>query len=355
MKRHDLSMNGIYLSAKYGGQTLQELDIQLPGLISEQSGQTFHTEELLELLIGEFESVYGMRFSGVEMIERYQRGITICAISRKDSPAIYMDELFQSTLSLFLALCFWWAKDLDDVEMWNYCFQFLFSVFYSQCVLGEAIGEKQLKPFLEILKREPLVLSQASDCYWSILAFLLAHELSHLYLEKVEGTVVPASMPPSKRYYYKLQKEEFKADRMAYDLFLRLLIKDSQREEKERTFFEYTYLAPMMVMDYFDLIYYTDRVLHKVWLTDMSHPLPIKRKNQLFGIAYDEKYKFQTEEGNALYQWFIDVTDKCYKDNLLLKMERHKLDSVIQSEKRRILLKNQDHYIIGGTWIPYKE
>lgn len=83
---------------------------------------------------------------------------------------------------------------------------------------------------------------------------------------------------------------------------------------------DYTYLDTIMYMDFFDLYYYSDRVLYKTVLYDPEHSTPIKRKNRLFAIAYKNN-NFETEDGNHLYGGFLDIYYE-YRDQLLLKMER---------------------------------
>ena len=92
----------------------------------------------------------------------------------------------------------------------------------------------------------------------------------------------------------------------------------------------------MMYMDFFDLYYYTDRVLYKSWFYDPEHPLPIERKNRLFAVVDKDEYELDTVEGNHLYGGFLDVYDE-YKDQLLLKMERGKLDKIIHMDKRNMM------------------
>lgn len=53
----------------------------------------------------------------------------------------------------------------------------------------------------------------------------------------------------------------------------------------------------------------------------------------LFAIANDDKYDFDTENGNHLYAGFLDAYDE-YRTQLLMKKERGKLDKIIRTEKR---------------------
>ena len=57
------------------------------------------------------------------------------------------------------------------------------------------------------------------------------------------------------------------------------------------------------------------------------------RKKKLFSIANKDEYDFDTVDGNHLYSGFLDVYDE-YKDQVLLKMERGKLDKIIHTKRR---------------------
>lgn len=118
--------------------------------------------------------------------------------------------------------------------------------------------------------------------------------------------------------------------------------------EKQPTLMQYTYLAPMMYMDFFDLNYYTDRVLYKTMLSGCDHPKPGKRKNRLFALVNQDIYNFDTVEGNHLYSGFLDVYDE-YKDQVLLKMERGKLNKILHTEKRMWMKEEEDEQRRSGN------
>lgn len=94
------------------------------------------------------------------------------------------------------------------------------------------------------------------------MVFSLAHEIAHAYLVSI-----------GKKYAKKHQKkEEYDADGIVYHIVLKIIIQEDSVLEK------YTYLAPMIYMNFFDLYYYTDRVLYKTFHSKWKHPLPVKRK-----------------------------------------------------------------------------
>ena len=161
------------------------------------------------------------------------------------------------------------------------------------------------------------------------MVFSLAHEIAHAYLSAI-GRKYTEKHP---------EKEEYDADMIAYHIVLKIIIE----ERGENTVLEdYTYLAPMIYMDFFDLYYYTDRVLYKTVFYDWQHPTPIKRKNRLFAVVDKDDYDFNTVDGNHLYSGFLDVYDE-YKDQLLMKMERGKLDKVLRTEKRKLMRRRSDN------------
>lgn len=281
---------------------------------------------LLDDICTEFSKYYQDEVNGVELINRYQKGICVSAYTSQIHPAIYVDELFESTVTSFLLTSFLWSEFEENENIWGFAFSTMLYIFHEQCILGEMISETALEEMLRIVSEMDAHLANlVTDCYWTILGFAISHELAHIYFRKC-GRISSTDR--------QIRKEEYDADRIAYDMVLRLIMRDAKKPEKERTFYEHSYLAPMMLMEYFDLVYYTDRVLYKQWVDDWTHPAPLRRKNQLFGIVDRPEYQLNTEEGNVLYQGLLDVTDKYYKPNLLIKMEKGKLDPILDKKRR---------------------
>ena len=173
------------------------------------------------------------------------------------------------------------------------------------------------------------ILQLAEDCYWTIVVFSLAHEIAHAYLAAI-GREYTKEHP---------EKEEYDADMIAYHIVLKIIMEE---KASDALLEDYTYLAPMIYMDFFDLYYYTDRVMYKTVFHDWQHPTPIKRKNRLFAVADNDDYDFDTVDGNHLYSGFLDVYDE-FKDQLLMKMEKGKLDKVLRTEKRELMRRRSDN------------
>lgn len=124
-----------------------------------------------------------------------------------------------------------------------------------------------------IVKDDLQIMDLGSDCYWTVIVFSLAHEMAHAYFASIEKRFLDS------------KEEEFEADAIAYDIVLKIIIDQSKEKINERLLEEYSYLAPMMYMDYFDLYYYTDWVLYQSVVNNHTHPSPIDRKERLFAIV----------------------------------------------------------------------
>ena len=188
------------------------------------------------------------------------------------------------------------------------------------CIFGEMQALDANNALLHLLNGDMQIMKLAEDCYCTIVVFSMAHEIAHAYLAHI-----------GKKYSERhLEKEEYDADAIAYDIVLKIIMKESNEEPILE---KYTYLAPAMYMDFFDLYYYTDRVLYKTMLSDSEHPNPVKRKGKLFAIVDRDEYDFDTIDGNHLYGGFLDVYDE-YRDQVFLKKEKGKLDKIIHTERR---------------------
>lgn len=145
---------------------------------------------------------------------------------------------------------FKWSKDFDDLDVYGDCFRYVLFLMNDVCIFGEMQGQDANDALFQLISGDVQILQLAEDCYWTIVVFSLAHELAHAYLAGI-----------GKRYSRRHpEKEEFDADMIAYHIVLKIIM---EREGNNRILEKYTYLAPMMYMDFFDLYYYTDRVLYK--------------------------------------------------------------------------------------------
>ncbi len=325
---------------KFGGTTLRDDERGLRTMLQyfphffteeqiKENMKHYNLQTMFHLVKKYFKKEYGYVGTEIELSNRYQNTINSYIYNDKTKPAfVHIDELFESTVMAFLLAMFKWSKEFENLEIYGECFKYVLFLMNDVCIFGEMQSESANKALLETVNGDIQILQLAEDCYWTIVVFSLAHEIAHAYLASI-GKKYSDRHP---------EKEEYDADMIAYHIVLKIIIEE---HGKSAMLEDYTYLAPMMYMDFFDLYYYTDRVLYKTWFYDPEHPLPIKRKNRLFTIAYKDEYIFESENGNHLYGGFLDVYDE-YKDQLLLKMERRKLDAILHIEEREKIRRNRD-------------
>lgn len=325
----------LYDLFKFGGGTVKDEERGIkrmlqyfPDFFTEEqlrnNMQHYNLSKMFELVKQYFEKEYGYKVDDITLSNRYQYTINSYIYDDKENPAfIHIDELFESTVISFLLVMFKWSKDFDNLDVYSECFRYTLFLMNEVCIFGNMQGQYANDALLHLVTGDVQILQLAEDCYWTIVVFSLAHEVAHAYLADI-----------GKHYSEKHpEKEEFDADMIAYHIVLKIMMENSG---ENKILEEYTYLAPMMYMDFFDLYYYTDRVLYKSWFYDPKHPLPIERKNRLFAVVDKDEYELDTVEGNHLYGGFLDVYDE-YKDQLLLKMERGKLDKIIHMDKRKMM------------------
>lgn len=288
--------------------------------------QRYNLENMLALVKDYFLREYGYPADKIELNNRYQRTVNSYIYNDEKNPAvIHIDELFESTMMAFFLAMFKWSKNFDNLEVYGDCYLYVLFLMNDVSILGEMQSEEANRSLLEVVADDLQVLQLAEECYWTVLAFSLAHEVAHAYLASI-GRKYTEEHP---------EKEEFDADEIAYHIVLKIIIDKGARGIVLEP---YTYLAPMMYMDFFDMVYYTDRILYKTFFYNSTHPTLKKRKGWLFTIVDRDEYDFDTREGNILYRGFNEVY-KEYKSQTIMKMEKGKLAKIIRTEQREELKK----------------
>ena len=160
-----------------------------------------------------FEELHGLPMNTVELVNRYQNGICINACTNPSHLAIYVDELFESTIISFFLNSFLWSEFWDEIEIWKMCFGITLDCFHEQCIWGEWSSDNEVDNLMKtIINKDIHLLDLSADCYWTIMTFVLAHELSHIYFKKlriIKGT------EKKERSIKNYRQEEYNSDRFA--------------------------------------------------------------------------------------------------------------------------------------------
>lgn len=330
-----------YWGVKQAGESVRDENKEA-SIILEYFSEFFTKEQLLRnneslnpykifnLVKSYIQKEYGCSMAEVELNNLYQHSINSYIYNDTENPAVvHIDELLESTVLNFFLMVFKWSKDFDNKEVYGECFKNLLYLMNEVCIFGQIQGEYASREIFKTIAGDIQIFQLAENCFWTALAFSIAHELAHYYIASIGK-----KYKKRKRY-----KEEFDADAIAYHIVLKIIM---DKRQNNYILEEYTYLVPMMYMDFFDLYFYTDRVLYKTkFFIDGSHPNVMKRKNHLFGVFDNGDYLLDTTDGNHLYSGFLDIYNE-YKDQLLLKMHRGKLESIIRREERKARRRKPD-------------
>lgn len=269
-----------------------------------------------------FRKWYDFDCTGVLLNHNYQRSFNSYVYLDKMNPSfIHIDQLLESIILSFMFITLKWAKDMENHEKETGYFSYLIFLMNELCIFGELPAEDAKAAMMEKMAGDQQIMNLAADCHWGIMMFTAAHEIAHAYQMYTDTD------------YWKghLKDAEFNADTIAYDIFLKCIM---ENPEPDFVMEEYTYLAPMMYMDFFNLYYYTDFILYGTKYCSQTHPTPDERKDALFSILEQEIYQLNTEEGNTVYQWFCMVYD-LYTEKLPEYKENGKLDGIIHTERRK--------------------
>ena len=156
----------------------------------------------------------------------------------------------------------------------------------------------------------------AMDNYWTIWTFVVRHELYHLMNpEDQEG-----------------KKTEFRADRYAYQLLIKLIMKQKAGEipEQLRVFYECQYLAPAILFEMFRLFdVYSE--LRGLEVNLSSHPAPIERQKNILELSdTDVPEEMETKDGNLLLNCILDSSEMAenWLRDKIRKGKLHPLDTL---------------------------
>lgn len=234
---------------KFGGSSLKDEERGIKTMLKYFS--SYFTEEQLkenmarhnlqtmfDIVKKFFAKEYGYTGTGIELSNIYQNTINSYLYNDKVNPAfIHIDELFESTVMGFLLAMFKWSKDFENLETYGECFKYVLFLMNDVCIFGEMQGMDANYALMDTVNGDIQILQLAEDCYWTIVVFSLAHEIAHAYLAGI-GKKYTEQHP---------EKEEYDADMIAYHIVLKIIMEEKGADVVLE---EYTYLAPMIYMDF---------------------------------------------------------------------------------------------------------
>ncbi len=235
---------------------------------------------------------------------------------RKQSDAIITeDEIFTSSIMSFIYSIFAIMIFPDNSIIFENCFK---NIIVSLDLQGRHLkfGTYDIEKFLKILKLPDNIMHIASDIYYSIWAFQVAHEIYHIICNEEDNSIT----------------QEIEADKYGYSVLIKLI--EEQKHNKITKdcscFYEYTYLSPIILFEYYKLYDFWRELCGIKVENDNMHPSNQQREDMIFSL-FDEVVPddLNTEEGNAIITSFLDTLDYVI-ENIKIKASCGKLDSIIK-------------------------
>lgn len=272
-----------------------------------ESYNRFNLETLFNELLSHFNKKYNKNCSNkIKFLHTYTKSMDVF-LDDMGEPFIFIDGLVSTSLLETIGIIFLWSKYDQDKDVGSFCLQYLLFIFNEKCRNGQLSDEASQDMWRDKFNDDLHILTLASDVHWVCLAFALSHELAHFYQEYQSDFNDCIS----------LYNREFEADKIAYEIVIDLILEQKSKENEVSwpVYYEYTYLSPLMLLDFYDLLYYTDLLLHGEKYDDHTHPSISERKDRLLAVVDLPEYEFNTEEGNDLYNCYLDICD-LYKEKI---------------------------------------
>ncbi|MCI9491208.1 MAG: hypothetical protein HFG97_14670 [Dorea sp.] len=210
-----------YELLKYGGIRAKDLRYGMKKILEylpkdqfseeliKENLEKYSLEKMLEQIQYFFRKEYEFSDSKVELNNRYQGNISsyVCEGEKEgENSFIHIDELYEAAVLSFFLSMFKWTKEFDNLETYGFGFIHALYTLNDVSILGRLPDANASETLLRTVNGDLQVINLAEDCYWTITAFNLAHELAHIYLnhDKKGGL--------SRQTKKQSHQEEFQAD-----------------------------------------------------------------------------------------------------------------------------------------------
>lgn len=301
------------------------------GFASDDQG--LEPEDLFDLIRDAFENRLGCTLD-VSFIRKYITSFDGKTPTKHDDCSrifagnkfVYVDELMRSILFEYVANYYIWARFGD--ELFGFCFPYALNTLNYCCRQGFLNTDKNKAELSKTIKKycDDVGVEFIADLYWSTLAFAFCHELAHISLGHTNEC--------AGKTYAELRQDEFSADALGYDVFLSII--DGSIAGLESPFLEcfhdYLYTAPMILFLFYRDLYYMEYWLFGEELQYDDHPTFNERIRRLLELSENERYRFNTEEGNVVLNNYWDMSER-FCTELLYKLANGKLSHVAQKGK----------------------
>lgn len=284
---------------------------------------------LFRLIKETFEKVYGceldVSFSSMYIVSRDGKSTVkhdFTPRSFTEGKVVYIDRLIVNVLFEYIANNYIWSR--YGQEVFGFCFQYAINLIDICCRQGFINSDENVASLLEFMKDkcDARALVFVADMYWSILAFIMCHEVAHIYIAQV---LMKQSEWKSGR------NQEALADEIGYEVYLHIIDGKASGAKSAFTevFHDYLYAAPMVLFLFYEDLYFMQKWIYGESISLKEHPQFEERINSLLEISRRPDFDFDIHQGDDVLNCFWDISEY-FREELFYKLKNGKLSSFKQ-------------------------
>lgn len=238
---------------------------------------------------------------------------------------VYIDKLMVNVLFEYVANYYLWAR--FGSEVFSFCFPYALNLIDICCRQGFINSDENVSSLLNVLaqKCDARAYIFISDLYWSIIAFIMCHELAHIYIDDTLGDSISS------------RDAEILADEYGYTVFLSLIDHNDCSFESPflDVFQDYLYAAPLVLFLFYEDLYFMEYWVYGEKIALHEHSSFSNRISRLHDISREIELNFELDSGDAVLNNFWDISDY-FREELVYKLKNGKLTDLIQKGYRNM-------------------
>ena len=235
---------------------------------------------------------------------------------------VYIDKLMVNVLLEYTANHYLWARFGNDV--FPFCFKYTLKILDACCRQGYLNSDESLCELLSQFKDkgDAKAYTFIADLYWCIIAFIMCHELAHIYIDDI-----------SKKENKPITdiEAETLADEYGYKVFLHLIESmNSHTDSPYATVFQdYLYAAPMILFLFYEDLYFMENWIYGERISLGEHSSFSSRLSRLLDLSREWDIQIDLSEGDAVLASYWNISD-LFREELVYKLKNGKLTEVMQ-------------------------
>ncbi len=235
---------------------------------------------------------------------------------------VYIDKLMVNVLLEYTANHYLWARFGNDV--FPFCFKYTLKILDACCRQGYLNSDESLCELLSQFKDkgDAKAYTFIADLYWCIIAFIMCHELAHIYIDDI-----------SKKEDKPITdiEAETLADEYGYKVFLHLIESmNSHTDSPYATVFQdYLYAAPMILFLFYEDLYFMENWIYGERISLGEHSSFSSRLSRLLDLSREWDIQIDLSEGDAVLASYWNISD-LFREELVYKLKNGKLTEVMQ-------------------------